>query len=155
MRISVVGAGAIGGLIGGRLALSGEAVTLIDFPLTRELATRMMEEAQAVAHRLGITFRLPIEKRIEGAERVGKHRPSTLQDVQAGRPLELDPVIGAVVELGRLTGVPTPHTDAVYALVKLLDHTLQEAQAAVRLSPPRRRVTVVGTEGEALPRAAP
>ena len=112
--------------------------TMVDvcrFTPTRELAIRLMEEAQAVANRLDITLRLPIEKRIEGAERVGKHRPSTLQDVETGRRLELAAVIGAVVELGRLTDIPTPHTDTVYALVRLLDETLHSTDSALRLLP--------------------
>ena len=64
--------------------------TLVDicqFPLTRQLAADMMTEAQTIANKLGITFRLPLEKRIAGAEKVGKHKTSTLQDVEAGRPI--------------------------------------------------------------------
>jgi 2-dehydropantoate 2-reductase len=110
-------------------------VDVCQFTPTRELATRLMEEAQAVASKLGITLRLPIEKRLKGAERVGKHKPSTLQDVEAGHRLELSAVIGAVVELGRLTEVPTPHTDTIYALVRLLDETLHSTDAALRLTP--------------------
>ncbi|HYB10975.1 MAG TPA: 2-dehydropantoate 2-reductase, partial [Alphaproteobacteria bacterium] len=79
------------------------------FPLTRELAARMMEESQAIANKLGITFRHTIEKRIAGAEAVGPHKTSMLQDVEAGRGLEVEALIGAIVELGRLTGTPTPH----------------------------------------------
>ena len=112
--------------------------TMVDvcrFTPTRELAIRLMTEAQAVANHLGITLRLPIEKRIEGAERVGRHRPSTLQDVEAGRRLELGAVISAVVELGRLTEVPTPHTDTVYALVSQLDELLHSSATACRLVP--------------------
>lgn len=96
---------------------------VIRLPATRELARQMMEESQAIANRLGITLRLPIEKRIAGAEKVGAHRPSTLQDVEAGRPLELGSQITAVLELGRLTGVSTPYTQAVHALVTLLNQT--------------------------------
>lgn len=108
--------------------------TLVDicqFPLTRELAARMMEEAQVIANQLGITFRLTIDKRIAGAESVGKHKTSMLQDVEAGRPLEVEALMGTVVELGRVTNTPTPHIDAVYALVKLLDRVMREEQVAV------------------------
>jgi 2-dehydropantoate 2-reductase len=108
--------------------------TLVDicqFPLTRELAARMMEEAQVIANQLGITFRLTIDKRIAGAESVGKHKTSMLQDVEAGRPLEVEALVGTVVELGRVTNTPTPHIDAVYALVKLLDRVMREEQVAV------------------------
>ncbi|MCZ6730077.1 MAG: 2-dehydropantoate 2-reductase [SAR324 cluster bacterium] len=110
--------------------------TLVDicqFPLTRELAARMMEEAQDIADRLGITFRVPLEKRIEGAEKVGKHKTSMLQDVEAGRSLELDALIGAVIELGHLTKTPTPHIDAVFSLVKLLDKTMADQDGLVKV----------------------
>jgi 2-dehydropantoate 2-reductase len=73
-----------------------------------------------VANKLGVTFRVGIDKRIAGAEKVGEHKTSMLQDVEAGRPLEIEALVGAVVELGRLTSTPTPHIDAVYALVSLL-----------------------------------
>ncbi len=107
--------------------------TLVDicqFPDTRELAAKMMIEAQAIAHKLGIEFRHTIEKRIAGAEGVGKHKTSMLQDVEAGAPLEVEAMVGAVVEIGRLTQTPTPHIDAVYALTKLLDKTMREESAA-------------------------
>jgi 2-dehydropantoate 2-reductase len=97
---------------------------------TRELARCMMEEAQAIAHSLGITFRVPIEKRIAGAERVGHHKTSMLQDVEAGRPLETDALLGSVIELGRMTETPTPHLDAVFALTKLLEQSLAPARAS-------------------------
>lgn len=93
---------------------------LLRFPLTRQLSIEMMHEAEAVANRLGVTFRVGIDKRIAGAEKVGEHKTSMLQDVEAGRPLEIEALIGSVVELGRLTRTPTPHVDSVYALVSLL-----------------------------------
>ncbi|PYP67133.1 MAG: oxidoreductase [Gemmatimonadetes bacterium] len=93
---------------------------LLRFPLTRELSVEMMREAEAVANKLGVTFRVGIDTRIAGAEKVGEHKTSMLQDVEAGRPMEIEALVGAVVELGRLTGTPTPHIDAVYALVSLL-----------------------------------
>jgi 2-dehydropantoate 2-reductase len=108
--------------------------TLVDicqFPLTRELAARMMEEAQVIANKLGITFRHTIEKRIAGAEGVGKHKTSMLQDVEAGRPLEVEALVGTVVELGRVTSTPTPYINAVYALVKLIDKVMREEHVAV------------------------
>jgi 2-dehydropantoate 2-reductase len=110
--------------------------TLVDicqFPLTRELAADMMREAQAVAGKLGIEFRVSLEKRIAGAEKVGKHKTSMLQDVEAGRAPEIDALVGSVVELGRLTHTPTPHIDAVYALVKLLARSMEEAQGRVEM----------------------
>ena len=117
--------------------ISGLAhATLVDicqFPLTRELAAAMMREAQAVAHKLGIEFRVALEKRIAGAERVGKHKTSMLVDIEAGRAPEIDAVVGAVVELARLTETPTPHIDTVYSLVKLLARMMEEQRGQLRL----------------------
>ena len=110
--------------------------TLVDicqFPETRELAARMMQEAEDVAGKLGITFRHTIDKRIAGAEGIGAHKTSMLQDVEAGRALEVEALVGAVIELGRLTGTATPAIDAVYACTKLLDKTM--AQDGVRVRP--------------------
>ena len=110
--------------------------TLVDicqYPLTRELAAAMMREAETVAHRLGISFRVPLERRIAGAEKIGKHKTSMLQDVEAGRELEVDALLGSVVELARLTGTPTPRIDSLYALVKLLALTMQDQRGHVRL----------------------
>ena len=91
------------------------------FPETRQLAVAMMTEAQAIASKLGITFRHTIEQRVEGAEKVGEHKTSMLQDLEAGKPLENEALVGAILEMGRLTDTPTPMIEAVYALVKLLD----------------------------------
>jgi 2-dehydropantoate 2-reductase len=88
---------------------------------TRELAAAMMSEAQALAGGLGITFRVDLERRIAGAERVGNHKTSMLQDVEGRKRLEIEALVGSVVELARLTEVPVPHIQAVYALTKLLD----------------------------------
>jgi 2-dehydropantoate 2-reductase len=110
--------------------------TLVDicqFPLTHALAAAMMTEAQIVANKLGVTFRVSIDKRIAGAEKVGKHKTSMLQDVEAGRAPEIDALVGAVVELARLTDTPTPHIDTVYALVKLLAQTMEQERGQVRM----------------------
>jgi 2-dehydropantoate 2-reductase len=92
-------------------------------PATRALAAAMMAEAQAVAEGLGIAVPISIAQRIDGAARVGAHKTSMLQDIEAGRATEVDALVGAVAELGRLTGVPTPHIDAIYAATALLDVT--------------------------------
>lgn len=110
--------------------------TLVDIcrhPLGRQLAANMMREAQAVATKLGIEFRVTLEKRILGAEKVGKHKTSMLQDVESGRAIEIDALVGSVVELGQLTDTPTPHIDAVYSLAKLLAHTMEQESGRVRI----------------------
>jgi 2-dehydropantoate 2-reductase len=112
--------------------------TLVDicqFPLTRNLAATMMAEAQTIAGKLGIQLRVGIDRRIAGAEAVGKHKTSTLQDVEAGRTLELDALIGSVVELARMTETPTPATDAIYACASLLAKRLADEKARLRIQP--------------------
>ncbi len=111
--------------------------TLVDicrFPPTRALAVSLMTEAQTIANRLGIEFRVTLERRIAGAEAVGKHKTSMLQDVEAGRMLEIDALVGSVIELGRLTQTPTPHIDAVYACASLLANRLRESGGRLTLS---------------------
>lgn len=127
--------------------------TLVDicqYPLTRRLAEQMMTEAQTIAEKLGARFRVPLEKRIAGAERVGKHKTSMLQDVEAGKGLETDALLGAVIELGALTRTPTPSLEAVYACVKLLERTITENGLYIKGQPhgsaapaaePRPRIT--------------
>jgi 2-dehydropantoate 2-reductase len=110
-------------------ALSRATLAAIcQYPPSRALAAAMMTEAQSVAGKLGVTFRVPLEKRIAGAERVGHHKTSMLQDVEAGRTLEVDALLGSVVELARLTNTPTPHIDTVLALTQLLAKTLDEGR---------------------------
>lgn len=88
-------------------------------PGTRDVARRMMIEAQEIAEKLGITFPIDVERRIDGGAAVGAHRTSMLQDLAAGRPMEIDALIGSVQELGRLTNTPTPTVDTVLALITL------------------------------------
>jgi ketopantoate reductase len=104
------------------------------FPETRALAAAMMAEAQAAAEKLGVVFRHTIEKRIAGAESVGAHKTSMLQDVEGGRSLEIEALIGAVLEICRMTETPAPSTTAVYACVKLLNRTMVLKGAGVRLA---------------------
>ena len=106
---------------------------ICQYPLSRELAANMMREAQDVAHKLGIQFRVTLDKRIAGAEKVGKHKTSMLRDIEAGRAPEIDALVGSVVELGRMTQTPTPHIDTVYALVKLLGKTIEDEGGRVRM----------------------
>jgi 2-dehydropantoate 2-reductase len=101
--------------------------TLVDicqFAETRALAAAMMKEAQDIAQKLGVTFRVSIEKRIAGAEAVGAHKTSMLQDVEAGRSLETEALIGSILEMARLTNTAAPAIESVYALVKLLNKVM-------------------------------
>jgi 2-dehydropantoate 2-reductase len=107
---------------------------ICQYPPSRAIAAAMMSEAQMVANKLGITFRVPLEKRIAGAERVGHHKTSMLQDLEAERPLEIDALLGSVVELARLTDTQTPHIDTVYALTKLLAKSVEESKASGKAS---------------------
>jgi 2-dehydropantoate 2-reductase len=96
-------------------------VEMVRHPDVSRLIREVMAEAEAVAAKLGIELPISIEQRMAGAEKVGEHKPSMLQDLEAGRPLELEAVVGAVVELADRLGVAAPATRAVYASTKLLD----------------------------------
>ncbi len=87
-------------------------------PGTRAVAKAMMLEGQAIAERLGVKFRVDVERRINGAGAVGAHKTSMLQDLERGRAMEIDPLVAVVQELGRLIGIPTPTIDTVLALVQ-------------------------------------
>ncbi|TDX32497.1 2-dehydropantoate 2-reductase [Rhodovulum visakhapatnamense] len=88
-------------------------------PGTRGVARAMMLEAQAIAEKLGVKFPIDVDRRIEGGAAVGAHRTSMLQDLDLGRPMEIDALVGSVQELGRITDTPTPAIDTVLALVSL------------------------------------
>jgi 2-dehydropantoate 2-reductase len=103
------------------------------FPATRALAAAMMTEAQAVGERLGVEFKVSLEKRIAGAEAVGAHKTSMLQDVEHGRALELAALVGSVIELGRVTATPTPTIEAVHALASLLAKTVAETGGSLAI----------------------
>ena len=92
---------------------------IVGDPGTRALARAMMLEAQAVAEKLGVKFPIGVDKRIDGAGAVGAHKTSMLQDLERGRPMEHEALVGAVAELGRIVELPTPSIDAVLALIRL------------------------------------
>ncbi len=92
-------------------------------PEVSPLVRSIMEEVGAVANRLGMDLPVSIEQRIAGAERIGEHKTSMLQDLEAGRPLELEAIVGAVLEIGEQVGVAMPNTRSVYACTKLLEKT--------------------------------
>jgi 2-dehydropantoate 2-reductase len=100
-------------------ALTGETLDVVATdPGTRAVSKAMMLEAQAIGERLGVRFPVDVEKRINGAAAVGAHRTSMLQDLERGRPMEIDALVTAVQELGRLVDAPTPTIDVVLALVQ-------------------------------------
>ncbi len=114
--------------------------TLVDicrFPETRQLAARMMAEAETIAKKLGVTFRVTIDKRIAGAESVGAHKTSMLQDVEAGRSLETEALIGSILEMAKLTETAAPAVEAVYALVKLLNKVMLLEGGGVKVEKPK------------------
>jgi 2-dehydropantoate 2-reductase len=116
-------------------------------PFTRGLAAAMMAEAQEIAARLGVTIRMSIDQRIAGAARVGSHKTSMLQDVEAGRTTELEALVGAVIELGRLTATPVPRIEAVYACMRLLEASAcagHPIPAAVATAALKQSLTVGG-----------
>jgi 2-dehydropantoate 2-reductase len=88
-------------------------------PGTRGVARNMMLEAQEIAEKLGVKFPIDVERRIDGGAAVGAHRTSMLQDLDAGRPMEIDALVGSVQELGRITDTPTPTIDTVLGLIRL------------------------------------
>ena len=101
-------------------ALTGATLDVIcTDPGTRALARAMMVEAQAIAEKLGVRFPISVDKRLDGGAAVGAHKTSMLQDLERGRPMEIDALVTAVQDMGRLVEVPTPAIDAVLALVRL------------------------------------
>ena len=106
------------------------------FPPTRALAAAMMREAQGVGEAFGVRFRLSVDKRIAGAESIGAHKTSMLQDIEHGRGTEIDALLGSVIELARLADVATPHLDAIYAVTKLLGETVVRSGAGLSFAPP-------------------
>jgi 2-dehydropantoate 2-reductase len=90
-------------------------------PLVADVVRGAMQEVEAVARRLGIEISVSIDQRIKGAARAGDHKTSMLQDLEAGRPMEIDALTGSVVELGDRLGIPVPHLRTLYSSVKLLE----------------------------------
>ncbi len=102
-------------------ALTGGTLeAIVADPESRSVVRAMMIEAQTIAERLGVHFPIDVDKRIEGARQVGAHKTSMLQDLERGRALEIDPLVTAVQEAGRLAGVATPTVDIVLALTRSL-----------------------------------
>ena len=103
-------------------------VQMASDPYVCALIRNIMLEAEAVGSKLGLELSITIEQRIAGAKKVGEHKTSMLQDLEAGRPMELEAVVGAVLELGERLDVPMHHTRTVYACAKLLSQSRPSAQ---------------------------
>jgi len=101
-------------------------VEICDYPISRVLVKSMMLEAETIANKLGIKFRVSLEERINGAQKVGNHKTSMLQDVETGVELEIEAILSVILELGALTDTVIPYISAVYACTKLLDNTMQK-----------------------------
>ena len=109
-------------------------VQMVRDPGTAELIRNIMLEVESVSRKLGLELPVSIEQRMAGAEKVGEHKTSMLQDIEAGRPMELEALVGSVVELGERLGLALPHTRMVYSCAKLLNRnslaTLQAAKSS-------------------------
>src|SRR3989440_434814 len=105
-------------------------IEIVQCAETRALAVAIMSEAESVARKLGIELGISIDQRLRGAEEVGRHKTSMLQDIEAGKPTELEAIVGAVIELGEKLGLELPNTKSVYACVKLLEQQAREPKAA-------------------------
>ena len=99
-------------------------VEIVTHPEAGALARAIMTEADSVARAVGIEVPVSVDRRMAGAEKVGRHKTSMLQDLEMGRPMELESVVAAVLELGKKVGVPMPNTGAVYACAKLLGDSI-------------------------------
>lgn len=105
-------------------ALTGATLAaMVRDPGVNAVAREIMREAETIGRRLGLDLRISIDQRVAGVEKMGEHKTSMLQDLEAGRPLELEPVVGAVLEVGGRLGVPMPAMRTVYACTKLLAKT--------------------------------
>ena len=123
-------------------ALTGGTLEeLVRHPDTSKVVREIMIETEAVAGKLGIEMPISIEQRMAGAEKVGAHKTSMLQDLEAGRPLEIEAVVGAIVELGDRLGVPMPATRAVYACAKMADEKRGRAMRDSKLKTPAVQVS--------------
>ena len=104
-------------------------VQMVRDPGVGPMIRSMMEEVEAVSHKLGMELPITIDQRMAGAEKVGEHKTSMLQDLEAGRPMELEALVGAVVEIGERVGLPMTVTKSVYHCAKLLAKTMNAAAA--------------------------
>jgi len=121
-------------------------VQMVRDPEASTLIRNIMTEVEAVASRLGIELPVSIEQRIAGAEKVGEHKTSMLQDLEARRPMELEAIVGAVVEIGERLGIAMPHTRTVYACAKLLERTSAAGRQAREFQAAGEAVSTMGQQ---------
>jgi 2-dehydropantoate 2-reductase len=95
-------------------------VQIIRDPGVSPVIRNIMQEVEEVSRKMGMELPITIDQRMAGAEKVGEHKTSMLQDLEAGRPMELEALVGAVIELGERVGLAMPYTRTVYGLTKLL-----------------------------------
>jgi 2-dehydropantoate 2-reductase len=107
-------------------------VQMVRDPDVSAVIRNIMQEVEAVSRKLGMELPVSIDQRMAGAEKVGEHKTSMLQDLEAGRPMELEALVGAVVELGERLGVPMPYTRTVYSCAKLLAQSSVAVSAAAK-----------------------
>ena len=104
-------------------ALTGATLEeMATHPDSNAVARAVMAEADELAEALGVRLPLTIDQRMEGARKVGAHKTSMLQDLESGRPMELESVVGVLIELGEKLGLPMPHTRTLYSCTKLLSY---------------------------------
>ena len=104
-------------------ALTGATLEeMATHPDSNAVARAVMAEADELAEALGVCLPLTIDQRMEGARKVGAHKTSMLQDLESGRPMELESVVGVLIELGEKLGLPMPHTRTLYSCTKLLSY---------------------------------
>jgi 2-dehydropantoate 2-reductase len=120
-------------------ALTGATLdVLTSDPGTRALSRQMMLEAKAIGDKIGVNFRVDVERRINGAGAVGAHKTSMLMDCEAKRPMEIDPLMTVVQEIGRMVHVETPMIDAVLSLIKLREGVNQGTARAIASPQPQK-----------------
>jgi 2-dehydropantoate 2-reductase len=109
-------------------ALTGATLRAIcEYPGTAQLARTVMREVELVANALGVFMPVSLERRMAGAAAIGEHKTSMLQDLEKGRPLELDAIVAAVIELAQITGVAAPRLQELYSLARLRAESLTKA----------------------------
>lgn len=107
---------------------------ICEYPAVHDTVKNVMSEAQAIGEALGVKFKIPLERRIAGAAAIGHHKTSMLQDVEAGRPIELDAIVGAMLEMSKIAKQPAPAIAMLHGLTSLLANSLQNHHGRLQFS---------------------